>query len=238
MEKPPPTFTNYSLLCRVPSEDDKLYYWANFKTIVPLLDPVMAKFALTKVISWQHFNKIKWRARDQSNVSSGSSAPLGGSNNHWSVADLEKIFTRYLNDRTYHDYIWNGATGPLPKPPVNPRGYPFHYMTVVLGNIAPIKASASVDWYNRETDFRFQIPYYFGQFSKTSVQANMMVEFCFKNDWMAEADMDDLVRRFATPVHAVEVHKRRGILTGAFVHTFERTRADRPEDIHLWMRLL
>ena len=238
MEEPAPSFTNYSLLCRVPSEDEKLYYWDNFKTVVPLLDPLMAEFALTKVISWQHFNKLRWRASDRSNVASTSTAPVGGSNNRWCPADLEKILTLHLNDRTYHNYIWNGDTGPLPKPPVNPRGYPLHYMTVVLGNIAPMKAIASIDWYNRETDFRFQIPYYFGQFSKVGARANMMVEFCCKNGWMAETDMDDLVRSIAPRVYSIEVHKRRNIPSGAFVHTYERTAADRPEDAHLWTRFL
>jgi hypothetical protein len=233
-----PTFTNYSALCRVPSEDDKLYYWDNFQAIVPLLDPVMAKFATTKIIPWQHFNKIKWRARDKCNVSSASEAPLGGSNNRWCPADLEKIFTLYLNDRTYHHKIWNGDTGPMPKPPVDRRGYPFHYMTAVLGNITPLKPTAAIDWYNRETDFRFKIPYYFGQFSKTDARANMLVEFCFKDGWMADADMDGLVRAIAARVHAVEVYKRIGIAPGAFVQTYERTITDRPEDAALWTRFM
>lgn len=238
MDDAAPTFTNYSLLCRVPSEDDKLYYWDNFKTVIPLLDPVMAKFATTKVISWQHFNKIKWRERDQSIVASSSDAPTGGSNNRWCMADLEKIFTRYLGDRTYHHYIWNRATGPLPMPPLNPRGYPFHYMTVVLGNVAPLKATAAIDWYNRETDFRFQIPYYFGQFSTADAKANMMVEFCFKNGWMASGDMDALVCCVAGRIHAVEVHKRRDIPAAAYVHPYERTVSDRPGDADLWTRLV
>ncbi|MEQ1653494.1 MAG: hypothetical protein ABL897_13470 [Hyphomicrobium sp.] len=238
MEAPAPTFTNYSLLCRVTCEDAKLYYWDNFKDIVPLLDPVMAKFATTKVISWQHFNKIKWRSRDQSNVASAKTAPVGGSNNRWCAADLEKIFTLHLNDRTYHRYIWDRSTGPLVPPPVDPRGYPLHYMTAVLGNRAPLKPIASTDWYNRETDFRFQIPYYFGQFAGAPHNANMMVEFSFKDGWMAGADMDGLVRSVAKRVHATGVYKRIGIPTGALVHTFERTVTDRPEDAELWSRLL
>ncbi len=227
------TYTNYSLLCRAPSEDDKLYYWENFQRILPVLDPVMVRCATTKVISWQHFNKIKWRARDQSNVASSSDAPTGGSTNRWCRHDLEKIFTLYLNDRTYHRYIFSGGAGPLPAPPVNPRGYPFHYMTAVLGNSAPLKPDASIDWYNREADFRFQIPYYFGQFP----DINMMLELSVRDGWMSPAEMDGLARTLMGLCHGRALHRRTAIAAPAFVHTFERTRSDRPDDSALWTEI-
>mgnify|MGYP000991729019 CR=1 FL=1 len=77
------TFTNYALLCKVPTEDDKLYYWENFQKLIPLLDPIMERFATTKVISWQHFERTRWNAKDATLHVSSSEAPTGGSNNSW-----------------------------------------------------------------------------------------------------------------------------------------------------------
>jgi hypothetical protein len=227
------TFTNYSLLCKVPTEDDKLYYWENFQKLIPFLDPIMKKFKTTKVISWQHFEKIKWNKKEQINRSSSSAAPTGGSNNTWCFDDLKKIFNVYLNDRTFHYHCWNGKNEEIKIPPVNKRGYPFHYSTTILGNIAKIKPDASTDWYNRTTDFRFQIPYYFGQFENS----NMLVEFCFRDGWLSKEEMDTLVLCISEVCFCHTIYRRENITTCAFTHTYERIRSDRAEDEKLWTKL-
>ena len=225
--------TNYSVLCRVPSEDSKLYYWQNFQKMLPLFAPLMARFATTKVISWQHFERLRWDPKEKTLRSSGKTAPTGGSNNSWTAADLEKIFTLYLLDKTYHRYIWDNATGPLPHPPLDKRGYVFHYSTTVLGNVARLKPRRDTDWYNRETDFRFQIPYWFKQFP----QANMKLEFSFKDGWIADGEREALVRDTAALCHGVEIHRCRCFGPGAFVHTLEPPGCPAAEAGPDWQRI-
>ena len=163
-----------------------------------------------------------------------SDAPTGGSNNSWNRQDLEKIFTLYLGDRTFHRHIWNGVAGPLPHPPLHKRGYIFHYSTTVIGHIARLKPVRTTDWYNRETDFRFQIPYWFKQFP----QANMKLDFCFKDGWLSGEDRKALVRRIAGQCHGVEIHRCTGLVgPGAFVHTLELKADDGADGRPVWQRI-
>lgn len=83
-------FTNYSLLCQTPTEDDKIYYWTNIKKLIPIFDEILKPFASSKILSWQHFEKLNWLKSIQSYRSSASKAPTGGCID-WNHENLEKL---------------------------------------------------------------------------------------------------------------------------------------------------
>ena len=125
-------FTTYSLLCQTPTEDDKIYYWENMKQLFPILNNLFADFASSKILSWQHFEKLKWNEIENQYRRSSSNAPTGGCIN-WSYENLKKTFTTYLIDKSFHYHIWDIHKGlpqkQIPDLPLNPRGYIFHYST-------------------------------------------------------------------------------------------------------------
>lgn len=215
------TFTTYSLLCSVPSEDHKIYYWQNMKELYPALDEVMKDFVSKKIISWQHFQKLKWRKSDQCYGSSSSVAPTGGCIN-WSYEHLEKTFTLYLLDKSFHYHVWDNKKGgpiqQITELPAHPRGYIFHYSSTIFGDRMKLKADKSIDWYNRITDFRMQIQYYHGQFSNFGV--NQMIDITFRESFLTEQERDDFVRRIFEKLYGKYLYKRNGIEHCGFTQTY------------------
>jgi hypothetical protein len=217
------TFTTYSLLCQTPTEDDKIYYWENMEKLFPELNNLFAVFSTSKILSWQHFEKLKWNKTENLYKASSSNAPTGGCIN-WSYENIKKIFTTYLIDRSFHYHVWNIHKG-LPqkqiiKLPINPHGYIFHYSTTIFGDRLKLQRDKTLDWYNRITDFRFQIQYNFNQFSDLGI--NQIVDITFREDFLTEEERDKIVKNIFKIIHGKYLMKRISINNCGFTQTFEQ----------------
>jgi hypothetical protein len=232
-------FTTYSLLCKTPTEDEKIYYWENMCNLFPLLNEIMKNFSSSKILSWQHFEKLKWLKDENCYRSSGSPAPTGGCIN-WSHENIEKTLTTYLKDRSFHYHVWNNHNGlpikPISTKPINPRGYIFHYSTTIFGDRVKLKPDISTDWYNRITDFRFQIQYYFNQLSDFGV--NQIVDITFRESFLAEDKRDEFVNIIFSLIYGKYLFKRHGIIGCGFTQTFHQAYCTDKHLLNEWKQIV
>ena len=232
-------FTNYSLLCQTPTEDDKIYYWTNIKKLILIFDEILKPFASSKILSWQHFEKLKWLKSIQSYQSSASKAPTGGCID-WNHENLEKTFTTYLNDKAFHYYIWNNQNGKpgiqIKEKSLNPKGYISHIITVIFGDRNKLIRDKNVDWYNRVTDFRFQIQHYANQFSGLGI--NQIIDISFRQNYLSDSERDEIVKHIFNLVHGKLLYKRIDIdYTCSFIETYEKAYFIDKENLQKWVQI-
>jgi hypothetical protein len=231
-------FTTYSLLCQTPTEDDKIYYWENMNKLFPILDNLFANFSSSKILSWQHFEKLKWIKSENIYRGSSSNAPTGGCIN-WSYENIKNICSIYLIDRSFHYHIWDIHKG-LPQKqistlPLNPRGYIFHYSTTIFGDRLKLQKDKTSDWYNRMSDFRLQIQYNFNQFSGLGV--NQIVDITFRENFLTEKERDDIVNDIFQLIHGKFLMKRKSINNCGFTQTFEQAYFTNKELLIEWKQI-
>lgn len=228
-------FTNYTLLCQTQSEDDKIYYWENMQKLIPILDEILKPFSSSKILSWQHFEKLKWLEKDKLYRSSASKAPTGGCIDY-SHENLEKTFTIYLKDRALHNYIWNYHIGKprikITEKPLDPRGYISHYSTIIFGDRNILKRDKSIDWYNRITDFRFQIQFYANQLSAIGV--NQIIDISFRQSYLNDLERDKFVKEIFKIVSGKYLYKRVDIESCSFTETYEKAYFIEKENLEKW----
>lgn len=231
-------FTTYSLLCETPTEDDKIYYWENMIKLVPIINNLFENFSTSKILSWQHFEKLKWIKSENSYRIISSFAPTGGCIN-WSFENIKKICTTYLIDRTNHYRIWDIYKG-LPQKqmtilPLNPRGYIFHYSTTIFGDRLKLKQDKASSWYNKLSDFRLQIQYNFNQFSDLGV--NQIVDITFRENFLTEPEKDKIITDIFSLIHGKFLLKRTSIKNCGFTQTFEQAYFINKELISEWKQI-
>jgi hypothetical protein len=224
------SYTNYSLLCKVLTEVDKIYYWDNMQKLFPLLDVFLKDWEEVKILSHQHFNKMKWDKKEKVNRSGSSVAPTGGSNNKWSYETLKKVMTLYLEDRTYHNYIFDRKNEEIIIPAANSKGYPFHYSTEIFGRIKKVKHYPSGVIEQTPMDFRLKIPYCF-----TYDPYNMFVDISFNENIFSINEMNDLISKIAEIVFAKKIFMNEHIIgVHYYVSTYEDMKVYYKEEEHLW----
>jgi hypothetical protein len=187
------SYTNYSLLCKVPSESNKIYYWDNMEQLFPLLDAFLKHWQEVRILSHQHFNKVKWDSKQRVNKVSSSIAPTGDSKNKWDRNTLKKLMTLDLEDRTYHNYIFDKNNEEILEPPKNKKGYPLHYSTEIFGRIKKIKHHPSSVIEQTPIDFRLKIPCCF-----THDPYNMIVNLSFNEAVFTKDDMHALLSKIGS----------------------------------------
>lgn len=227
-------YTNFSLLCKVPSENDKLNYWENMQKLFPLLDDFLANWEEVRILSDQHFDKIKWDKKAQVNKSSGSFAPTGGSKNKWSYDTLKKVMTKYLEERTYHNYIFDRKNKEIKTPPINKKGYPFHYSTEIFGRIKKVKVTSGHVIEQTPMDFRLKIPYCF-----THEPHNMFVDISFNQAVFSATQMHELVSKIASFTFTDKIYKNENIIgMHYYVGTYEDMKVYFKDEEHLWKQVI
>lgn len=231
-------FTTYSLLCQTPTEDDKIYYWENMEQLFPILNNLFVDFATSKILSFQHFEKLTWNKNENRYRRSSSIAPTGGCIN-WSYENLKKTFNLYLVDKTFHYHMWDIHKGVSKKIlsdlPLNPRGYIFHYSTTFFGDRLKLQQDKNLDWYNRITDFRFQIQYNFNQLSALGI--NQIVDITFRENFLTEKVRDKIVINIFSFIFGKYLMKRKSIKNYGFTQTFEKAYLTERETLNEWKQI-
>jgi hypothetical protein len=228
------SYTNYSLLCKVQKEADKIYYWNNMEKLFPLLDAFLQNWEEVKILSHQHFDKIKWDKKINANRSSSSAAPTGGSNNKWNYETLKKVMTLYLEDKTYHNYIFDRKNEEIKIPSVHKKGYPFHYSTEIFGRIKKVKHDPSGVIEQTPMDFRLKIPYCFSH-----DHYNMYVDISFNEAIFSKEEMNTLVSKIVPIVFAKKIFVNENIKgMHYYVSTYEDMKVYFKEEEHLWREII
>jgi hypothetical protein len=227
------SYTNYSLLCKVPTEADKIYYWDNMQKLFPLLDTFLKHWEEVRILSDQHLTKLKWLKKENVNRVISSIAPTGGSKNKWSYDALKKVMTLYLEDRTYHNYIFDKKNEEILVPPINKKGYPFHYSTEIFGRIKKVKHDPTGVIEQTPMDFRLKIPYCF-----THDPYNMFVDISFNEAFFTKDEMNNLISKIASFVFAKKIFKNEHIIgMHYYVSTYEDMKIYFKEEEHLWKEI-
>jgi hypothetical protein len=227
------SYTNFSLLCKVEAENNKIYYWNNMEKIFHLLDSFLKEWEEVRILSHQHFTKIKWDKKEKVNRASNSIAPTGGSNNKWNYETLKKVMSLYLADTTYHNYIFEKKNEEILVPPINAKGYPFHYSTEIFGRIKKVKHTATEVIEQAPMDFRLKIPYCF-----THDAYNMFVDISFNEAVFTQEEMYNLIRKINTIAFTKKVFKNEHIIgKHYYASTYENMKVYFKEEKHLWKEM-
>jgi hypothetical protein len=233
MELKENSYTNFSLLCKVPTEADKIYYWDNMQKLFPLLDVFLKEWEEVRILSDQHFNKLKWDKRENVNRMSGSKAPTGGSKNKWGYKTLKNVMSKILEDRTYHNYIFEKKNEEILIPPINKKGYPFHYSTEIFGRIKKVKHDPTGVIEQTPMDFRLKIPYCF-----THDPFNMFVDISFNEAVFTKDEMSNLISKISPIAFAKKIFKNEQIIgMHYYVSTYEDMKIYFKEEEHLWKEI-
>ena len=226
-------YTNFSLLCKVPTEADKLYYWDNMQKVFPLLDAFLKNWGEVRILSDQHFNKLKWDKKENVNKSNGSIAPTGGRNNKWNYDTLKKVMTIYLEDRTYHNYIFEQRRDEILIPPIHPKGYPFHYSTEIFGRIKKVKHDPSGVIEQTPMDFRLKIPYCF-----IHEPHNMFVDISFNEAVFSKEKMLTLITNMKELIFAKKIYINEHIIGMKYYSsTYDNMKIYYKDEEYLWKEI-
>ncbi len=138
--------------------------------------------------------------------------------------------TLYLEDRTYHNYIFDKKNEEIKIPPIHPKGYPFHFSTEIFGRIKKVKHDPSGVIEQTPMDFRLNIPYCF-----THEPYNMFVDISFNESVFSKEEMNELVSEIVPIVFAKKVFKNENIIgMHYYVSTYEDMKVYFKEEEHLW----
>jgi hypothetical protein len=224
------SYTNFSLLCKVPTEADKIYYWDNMQKLFPLLNAFLKNWEEVRILSHQHFNKLKWDKKELVNRCSSGVAPTGGSKNKWSYETLQKVMTLYLEDRTYHNYIFDRRADEIKIPSVHPKGYPQHYSTEIFGSIKKVKHHPSIVIEQTQMDFRLKIPYWF-----VHEPYNIFVDISFNEAVFTKDEMTQLISAIFKIVFCKQVFANEHIIGNSYyTRTYEDMKVYHKHEEHLW----
>ena len=209
------------------------------KNIFPILDEILKPFLSSKILSWQHFEKLKWLKNEKCYRVSSSKIPTGGCID-WNYENIEKTLTTFLKDKALHNHIWNNLNGnpgiPIPQNSLDKRGYVFHYSTTVFGDRNKLNRDKTTDWYNRITDFRFQIQYFYNQFSDLGV--NQIIDISFRQSYLNDSERDNLVRNIFNKVNGKFLYKRIDIENPcSFTETYEKAYYIEKEKLEEWKQI-
>jgi hypothetical protein len=100
-----PLMVKYYFESNPKTEDDKLFYWAQFEPLYNILSATISDFKLVKMWACQHFNRL-YRMKNQI-YSSGSNAPVGGWQK-FSHANCHKVATKFLTNNKHLQLQFEG----------------------------------------------------------------------------------------------------------------------------------
>lgn len=228
------SYTNFSLLCKVPTEKGKIYYWENMQKLFPLLDVFLKNWEETYILSHQHFNKLKWNRKENANRCTSSAAPTGGSKNKWSYETLQKVMTLYLEDRIFHNYIFDRRADKIKIPPLHPKGYPQHYSTEIFGRIKKVKHDPSTVIEQTPMDFRLKIPYCF-----VHEPHNMFLDISFNEAVFSKDKMLEIIYNISKIVFCKKIFARPHIIENTYyTRTYEDTKVYYKGEEALWKEII
>jgi hypothetical protein len=206
----------YYFQCHVNNENDKLFYWSQFKKLFECSNKLLKPFKGIDLYACQAFDRRYWRNKQW--YSSGSFAPVGGYQKY-SIENFEKVATKFLPNNEHLVLKFEGKTTEAEALYIaNKKGLIEFYDFQIYAHSIKQKQRGSA------FEFMFKMGLY--DHSNKATLHNQNFQFFYQENLLKDEDVNIFIEELKTFCHIIKIHEVRQPNTYA-EYTF-----DKPLEIH------
>jgi hypothetical protein len=197
-------FVTYNLRCHIENENDRLFYWPQMEQLYTILNPIMKDWKYKRV----HTDIALFRPlrpnKERENRITGKRANNGGAGNKYTLENVKKVATLFIENNPNLVAIFNNPKADLyDLYQDNPQGLPHIFSMSIYGRINSLKIPSYM--YQAQSMMHFFL-YYDNSIRWSKLDAiNQKLNIVIPKYLFSETEMDNLVRlSFATTIYKSE----------------------------------